>query len=355
MDRLRGVIGADGGRSSLTGVVAETALMAVVDLGEALSPRRGPLDDAHVAELVQVLAALPPVLVHRGSLRVVDGQHRVAAARRSGATHVRVEYFDGDAEDAFVEAVRRNARHGLPLTLEDRRAAARRILTSHPDWSDGVVADHACLSTSTVAALRRTGDHEETPMRTGRDGRSRPVDGIARRRAVERYLADHPGCSLRQAAAAGGVSASTVKLVRDALGQQWTRGTRAVALVAEVTGPPVSEVVPCPSRAPDRGAPSRERRGGPGVPSSELVRRVSADPSFRGSEGGRTLLRVISLSVALVGDPRCVPVHRREDVAVLARRCAERWTALAVSLEDERSSQEVFDLARRPVERRRGV
>jgi hypothetical protein len=33
-----------------------------------------------------------------------------------------------------------NAAHGLPLSLADRKAAARRILGSYSDWSDRSIA-----------------------------------------------------------------------------------------------------------------------------------------------------------------------------------------------------------------------
>ncbi|WP_220378005.1 hypothetical protein [Streptomyces inhibens] len=45
-----------------------------------------------------------------------------------------VKFFDGSEKDAFVLAVESNVHHGLPLTLSDRTAAARRIVKSHPEW-----------------------------------------------------------------------------------------------------------------------------------------------------------------------------------------------------------------------------
>ena len=42
----------------------------------------------------------------------------------------------GVQKDVFVESIGRNVRHGLPVTLADRRRAAGRRLRSHSDWSD---------------------------------------------------------------------------------------------------------------------------------------------------------------------------------------------------------------------------
>ena len=52
------------------------------------------------------------------------GQHEVAAV-----------VFEGNSGEAFAEAVRCNVTHGLPLTLDERRTAALRLLRDLPDWS----------------------------------------------------------------------------------------------------------------------------------------------------------------------------------------------------------------------------
>lgn len=307
--------------------------LAIAVLVDHDSPRTGPLDEAHVSGLADVVTEMPPVLVHRETLRIIDGRHRVSAAERRGATHVRVEFFEGSAEEAFVEAVRRNARHGLPLTLEQRRAAALRILASHPHWSDGVIADHSCLSASTVAGLRRCGGIEPALVRRGRDGRTRPVDGASRRRLVERFFIEHPNGSLRQAAEAADVSPSTAKLVRDAM-RSPSGPSRVVALRAGRAGTSVDELIPL---APEDVSPAATSAGEPAdLSSSELLQRLSRDPSVRAGEDGRAMLRALLVCFALTISPERVPAHRRDLAALLARRCAVRWSALASSLERSR-------------------
>jgi hypothetical protein len=63
-------------------------------------------------------------------MRVIDGMHRLRAAQLRGDHGVEVKFFDGDADEAFIAAVRANITHGLPLTLADRKAAAQRILAA---------------------------------------------------------------------------------------------------------------------------------------------------------------------------------------------------------------------------------
>src|SRR5262245_17675514 len=85
----------------------------------------------HVRTLAETDDKLPPIVVHRTTMQVIDGMHRLRAAVLRGREHIDVEFFEGDEEDAFVLAVKLNARHGLPLSPADRAAAVVRIINSH--------------------------------------------------------------------------------------------------------------------------------------------------------------------------------------------------------------------------------
>ncbi|MFE0012787.1 ParB/RepB/Spo0J family partition protein, partial [Streptomyces erythrochromogenes] len=104
------------------------------------SPRTVPVDESHAQALANSGRTLPPLLVHRPTMRIIDGTHRLRAAVLRGRDTVGVTYFDGSAEDAFVLSVEANISHGLPLTQAERTGAALRILRSHPDWSDRGIA-----------------------------------------------------------------------------------------------------------------------------------------------------------------------------------------------------------------------
>ena len=119
--------------SSVT-VVPHSALLP------ADSPRIGGQDLEHVRTLAEQSGPLPPILVHRSTMRVIDGMHRLRASMLREEGDIAVRFFDGTPEEAFVLAVQANARHGLPLSQVDRAAAASRILVSHPDWSDSAIA-----------------------------------------------------------------------------------------------------------------------------------------------------------------------------------------------------------------------
>lgn len=125
------------------------------DLSDGESPRLEGLDDEHVRRLAETEEPLPPIVVHRAMMQVVDGRHRLRAARLRGAVRISASFLDCAADDVFVEAVRANAAHGLPLSLPDRKAAAARIVRSHPRWSDRTIASVTGLSHKTVGKIRR--------------------------------------------------------------------------------------------------------------------------------------------------------------------------------------------------------
>jgi ParB-like chromosome segregation protein Spo0J len=140
------------------------------------SPRLRGVDDAHVEALSEI-PALPPILVHRPAMTVIDGAHRLMAAKRRGDGTIAVRFFDGDDAAAYVEAVRANVSHGHPLTLGERRHAAWRVLMLHPEWSDRAVAEVCGLSPKTAGVIRRrsSGEIPQLERRVGRDGRTRPA------------------------------------------------------------------------------------------------------------------------------------------------------------------------------------
>ena len=125
----------------------------------------------HVRALAASDAVFPPVIVHRATMRVIDGTHRIRASVLRGRKQVPVRFFRGTAQDAFILAVEVNARHGLPLTPADRITAAERIVHSHPHWADRAVATTTGLSVAAVASIRRRAAHpggQHGPQQEGR-------------------------------------------------------------------------------------------------------------------------------------------------------------------------------------------
>lgn len=99
-------------------------LVANITTDEKIYPRNT-IDTAHVADLARALNAgekLPPIIID-GKNRVVDGAHRLTAWRQVHGVDSKipaeiVDYPDDAA--AFLDAVTRNARHGVKLNPFDR-------------------------------------------------------------------------------------------------------------------------------------------------------------------------------------------------------------------------------------------
>ena len=149
-------------------------------------------------------------------MRVIDGMHRLMAASLQGRETIDVIFFDGSEADVFLRAVQENVAHGLPLSQADRRAAAERIIASHPA--------HVRPGDRPFGRPggQDRGGHQEkfkrrnsAVKRADRPGRQGPPAGQrrGRRRAAE-LLAQQPDASLRDVARAAGISPATVLDVR---------------------------------------------------------------------------------------------------------------------------------------------
>ncbi|MFV0133859.1 ParB/RepB/Spo0J family partition protein [Streptomyces sp. HMX87] len=289
----------------LAAVAPEVHRVSIASLVLTGSPRRDTEDAQHIQLLCHNDGDLPPIVVHLSTLRVIDGRHRVQAYKLLGRRHVAARYFDGSEEDAFVLSVRLNARHGLPLCLAERRAAAVRILRTHPQWSDRGIAAVVGLSPKTVGRLRGCSSEEsaQSNTRLGRDGRARPLRAGDARIRASAVIAARPEASIRQIAREAGVSVGTAHSVR--------------ALME--AGAPL---------APDDVEEADAVAG--------RYRALSQDPGLRYTERGRMLLRWLDAHLVLDEEWRIVaeglPPHWAEVAAGLARRCAAEWLALSREL-----------------------
>ena len=321
---------------SLTGALLESEIvsMPVVMLVPGESPRLEGHDEEHVARLAEIEGPLPPILVQRRGLRVIDGMHRLIAAIVRGDTTIAARFFDGPAADAFLHAVHANVAHGFPLSQADRRAAAARIIASHPHLSDRAIAEVAGLGAKTVAAIRgQSADSGAQPaVRVGRDGRVRPVDGAEGRRRVVELIAEHPHASLRELARRAGVSPATASDVRKRL----ERGEAAAPPFPEQrSGGAAARLLGRSSRAeapPERaeGGAKAEQRG---VDPATVLEKLVRDPSLRLKDEGRQLLRLLQQNA--IGPARwadlnaVVPPHCAGLVEQLAQHYAQLWAEFA--------------------------
>jgi hypothetical protein len=249
----------------------------ILSLRSGDSPRLEGEDKAHVARLAEAEAELPPILVEQG----------------------------------------------MPLSQADRRVAAKRIVASHPQLSDRAIGQSTGLAAKTVAAIRRSAGTEQPSARVGRDGRVRPLDGAAGRRAAAAALTASPGASLRDVARCAGVLPATARDVRRRL----ERG-QAPTLSPGRRGRPASD------RGQSSGAPRPSQVASSALPA---VQKLLRDPSLRHSEHGRQLLRLLQFNAAGTQDwpgvAAAIPPHCAPIIGRLARHYAQKWLDFAQELD----------------------
>jgi ParB-like chromosome segregation protein Spo0J len=303
------------------------------------SPRLAGEDQEHVKCLAAAETPLPPILVHQPTMRVIDGMHRLRAAELRGETHIAARFFDGGDADAFVLAVKSNIAHGLPLSLADRKAAAARVLLSHPQWSDRMIASVTGFSSWTVSEMRAAGtaDTAGSGARIGRDGRVRPLDRSDGRRIAHEVMTSDPGLSLRQVAKIAGISPETVRDVRNRL----RRGENP--LPADRNERRGSEEASGQGAVADLQRQQPARPTGPhraAVPDwSGAVRRLRADPALRMTEAGRSLLVLLQAHTLKTEEweriGNNIPAHWSDVIARMARDCEQRWSEFAQRIEEQ--------------------
>jgi hypothetical protein len=284
----------------------------------------------------RILAAsedqFPPIIVHRPTMRVIDGMHRLHAAELRGELEIEVRFFDGDDAMAFVLAVRANVMHGLPLTLADRKAAARRVMKLYPQWSDRMIASVTGLAAKTVAGDRKrlTGKRQQLDTRVGRDGRIRPMDSAERREIAAKFIADHPQASVREVGRQAGVSPETARRVRATLNSEHekTPTTRRNGYVA-------AEAPKNQNHEGRYAAVSGARQNG-----GSSLKALMADPALRYTNAGRVLIRLLIAQRILDEQGRIfienIPPHCIDKLADAVKECVRAWGEFSSVVEQRR-------------------
>jgi hypothetical protein len=333
------------GKIALPGVESDERIAHKISidlLHPGNSPRLNGADPQHIQLLASSDGPLPAILVHQGTMRVIDGAHRLQVALLKRQETIEVIFFDGTDDDAFVAAVQANNAHGLPLTLADRRAAAARVLTSHPHRSDRWIAAVAGLAVGTVGAIRaRTRpNNSEITDRTGRDGRVRPVSSVNGRKLASKVITEQPEASLRDIARIANISPGTARDVRERM----RRGDNPVpARQSESAARRLQAAHPHTQATTQRAASTRKPRD-----CQALLQNLNADPSLRYSEAGRVLLRW--LHTMAEGSSKshdileALPPHCLYPVAQVLRQCAGQWLKIADQLDTR--SRSISQLAR---------
>lgn len=323
-------------------------------LSRGLYLRQAGTNIAHVKLLIDAggSAELPPILVQEHGWRVIDGLHRLEAAKIRGDHTIKARFLDCTDEEALVLAIKANASHGLPLSKADRVSGAKRVLAAHPDWSDRAIGGITGLSGKTIASLRARSSDD---LRLGgkrfcRDGRRRPVSADEGRRRAAEYISAHPDAPLRQVAREADVSLGTVHDVRARLrrgvnpelnGRGAIPEQRGVRQAQDSAGS-VTQAFPALSPSAGRTPPQRKKHSDAPPTWAGIAVKVANDPAVRYTEGGKEFLRWMALHATHIDDwrgfLRAIPDHWVSVIAPMADGVSEEWGLFAERL---RSRQEM--------------
>ena len=129
-------------------------------LDYALYPRSG-VDDIHVADMAEAIkagAVLPPITVDATTKRVVDGFHRIAASKKQGHTHIKVNFKQYENEaDLYLDAVRLNAVHGKKFSHFDQAGIIAKASELQIDPEIAANAMHISKERFSELILKKTG------------------------------------------------------------------------------------------------------------------------------------------------------------------------------------------------------
>lgn len=307
-----------------TTLFGDVVRVALAELRDADSPRSDGLNPDHVRLLAESPARLPPILVHHPTMRVVDGMHRLAAARVNGLAEIEARLVYGEEAGMFCLGVKANVTHGLPLSLADRRAAAARIIGLRPELSDRSIARMAGLTHTTVTTIRESTAHgTAAPRRVGADGRVRPLTAAAGRLAASEVIARRPEASLREIAREAGISIGTAQDVKR-------------RVLADADPVPAQRPIPAAASPEEMRGTDEMRSDAPGVDIAHTLEILRRDPSLRYSESGRALLQLLGQHATTAGTcgeaAAAIAPHCRNHVEKLAREYARIWTAMAEAM-----------------------
>ena len=147
-----------------------------------------------------------------------DGWQRYEAHKKAGIKTLYVRLRRGTERDARIFACGANKKHGVRMTLADRRNAVE-ILLRDPEcvaWSNSKIAEHCNIDDHRVAKIRKelfepgdpgsevpnlgNGEAAEPAKRVGKDGKSYPARKLKPK--------DGPSASKRESAATDGDTAA---------------------------------------------------------------------------------------------------------------------------------------------------
>ena len=134
------------------------------------------LDSTNIRRMKEAIIAgieLPPVIVDKDSLRIVDGFHRTTSHLKvfgdDADIKVDLRKYKNDGE-MFLESARLNASHGLPLSPQDRAhviVKAKRFKIPYPAIAEAIGMEQDKMKDFLKKRTAKTKDGRTIPLSGG--------------------------------------------------------------------------------------------------------------------------------------------------------------------------------------------
>jgi len=147
-------------------------------LDRSLNPRRQAVDQEVVEHYASIFREViwPPILVHRGTNRLLDGWHRVEAAKRAGVYTLPVTWVEAKEEELFALAVKANLGHGLRLSREERYQAIARL--QRESWTPERIAEVLGCAVGMVGRTEKAEDLRVKYKVQSHPGAALPIESL---------------------------------------------------------------------------------------------------------------------------------------------------------------------------------
>jgi hypothetical protein len=181
----------------------ETTMVKAIDLvfDWNLWPRQSAqrLDSTNVARMREALRSgfpLPPILVSKSDMRIVDGFHRTQSVLDvfgdDGEIEAILKEYQNEAE-MYLDAGATNCRHGLPMSPKDRAhfiSRCRKMKCPWPAIAEALSMDPKRVKAFVESRTATTPDGETVPLSAG----ARSLAGLILTPAQEHFAKTANGC-----------------------------------------------------------------------------------------------------------------------------------------------------------------
>lgn len=121
---------------------------------ETIFPRSGGVDQEAVIryrDAYELGETLPPIILEKGTHRLLDGWHRLAAQEELGAEIVQADYHViPDGVPPLLYAAGLSSRHGVILSNRQKQDIAHDVYAADPDMALTVISEQLAVSEATV-------------------------------------------------------------------------------------------------------------------------------------------------------------------------------------------------------------